>query len=233
MKMYLIGAVALSTTVTMATADIDFHVDFGQALGEGYLTSTMATDYDNTGTVRDSSGTARMTQSHSTQLNGSSMDITMRVDTIDGLTFRNSVLPSEQTQNAYDGTPFEVGSFFFQFGNYYLGQYGFGEQNGIDVGSEWEDSDGITSVTYFFEGGVSRSYVRDTQPFQIVTADDDPTEFHVSYGLFFNTGFEGELDFLHGDAIGIEITETIALVPAPGALALLGLGGLAARRRRG
>ena len=117
MKMYLYGAVALSITASMATADIDFHANFSQGFNEGYLSSTMATDYDDTGTVRDSSGTARMTQSHSTQLNGSSMDITMRVDTIDGVTFRNSVLPSEQTQNAYDGTPFEVGSFFFQFGH--------------------------------------------------------------------------------------------------------------------
>ena len=52
MKMYLYGAVALSTTVTMATADMDFHVDFGQALGEGYMTSTMATDYDKQKQIR-------------------------------------------------------------------------------------------------------------------------------------------------------------------------------------
>lgn len=231
MKMYLIGAAALSTTVTMATAEIEFVANFSQAYNEGFATALMASDYDADGTATDYSGNARLSHSHSTQLNGSNMDITMRVDTIGGVSFRESVMSWEQTQYSWDGTEFQVGSLQFDFGNYFLGQYGIGSQNGIDVGSEWEDQDGTTAVTYFFADGVSRSYVVDTAPQQIYQAAADLTEFFTVYGLIFDGSYED--DYVHGDAIAIEITETVALVPAPGALALLGLGGLAARRRRG
>ena len=230
MKMYLIGAIALSSTTTMAIASIDFKADFHTAYGQPYMSSHMAADFENTGAVTDFSGVTRLFQSHSVTTNGSSMDITMRVDTVDGVTFRNSVLPGEQTQSTWDGNTFEVGGLNFHFGNYYAGQFGFGEVDGIDVGSEWEDLDGTTSVTYFFADGVSRSYVVDTAPQQIYQAAGDLTEFFMVYGLIFDGSYED--DYVHGDAIAIEITETVALVPAPGALALLGLGGLVAGRRR-
>ncbi|MEC8560296.1 MAG: hypothetical protein VXY94_09480 [Planctomycetota bacterium] len=233
MKMYLIGAIALSSTTTMAIASIDFKADFHTAYGQPYMSSHMAADFENTGAVTDFSGVTRLFQSHSVTTNGSSMDITMRVDTVDGVTFRNSVLPGEQTQSTWDGNTFEVGGLNFHFGNYYAGQFGFGEVDGIDVGSEWEDLDGTTSVTYFFADGVSKSYVVDTAPGQINSYSADLTEFHKTFGVNFDGYFGGDSDYMHGDAIGIEITETISLVPAPGALALLGLGGLAARRRRG
>ncbi len=233
MKMYLIGAIALSSTTTMAIASMDFKADFQTAYGQSYMSSHMAADFNDTGAATDPSSVTRLFQSYSTTTNGSSMDITMRVDTVDGVTFRNSLLPGEQTQSTWDGSTFEVGGLNFHFGNYYAGQYGFGDVDGIDVGSEWEDLDGTTAVTYFFADGVSKSYVVDTAAGQINSYSADLTEFYTSYGVDFAGYFGGDSDFTHGDAIAIEITETIALVPAPGALALLGLGGLAARRRRG
>lgn len=228
-----IAAVGFGTTTTVAdtyTAGIatiwvdpetgfpdfnDFNIyAFGATTFPGYspITNAGPTALNNLVTGGPS---AYVVDSEMLDLGGGMFEVTVNWSTSDGGSFFSHIeplamnLPSGRTAN------FQVFDIGFRTGG------GPFPADGIALGTEWM-VESVTQTYYDTMGGEETTeQTFGTSPFPY----PDPTEFY-------QTAFIG-IDFLESSSLnGITYRFNISAVPAPGALALLGMAGLAGRRRR-
>ena len=217
-------AVAITASVSsIASADYDISAQYldlnsDYSFNDGWY---FCGDYADAGQLVN--GTSPFfTHSASRSVIGDTMTVTWTVSTF-GETFA-TVGQLGGTQPGYNNTNFVPNALGFDMGNLALGGI-YGEVDGFDVDSE-----------YTRAGDATISFVMDTGD-TLTGSYFDPTgtpisgEYFCTFSLLFDQvlGSGGQLQ---GDATSFTITQDLTLIPAPGALALLGLGGVAMRRRR-
>ncbi len=219
-------AVAVTASVSaVATADYDIYAQY-MSLGADYSYNdgwNFCGDFSNYGQLVDYDFNPYFTHSASSSVIGNTMTVTWTVSTF-GETFA-TVAQLGGTQPGYNGTNFVPNALTFDLGNQQLGPYGYGEVDGFDINSEYTRA-GDATLSMVMDTGevISGSFV---DPTGTPIADEYFSTFSLVFDQVMGPGGE-----LAGDAISFTITQDLTLIPAPGALALLGIGGLAMRRRR-
>ena len=229
MKIYAsatVVALSLSvTSISSAAPDYDIYAQY-LSLGSDYSYNdgwNFCGDFSNLGQLVDYDSNPYFTHSVSSSVIGDTMTVSWTVSTF-GETFA-TVAQLGGKQPGYNGTNFVPNALGFDLGNQQLGSFGYGEVDGYDIESDYV-RDGDAEVSILMDTGEALSF-----EFTDSTGTPNFGEYFCSFSLLFDMVI-GEGGELAGDATSFTITQDLTLIPAPGALALLGIGGLAMRRRR-
>ena len=220
------AAVAISASMSaVATADYDIYCQY-LSLNSDYSYNdgwNFAGDFSNYGQLVDYDFNPYFEHETTSSVIGDTMTVSWTVSTF-GDTFA-TVAQLGGNQPGYNGTNFVPNALGFDMGNQQLGTYGYGEVDGFDIGSDYVRA-GDAKISMQMLSGETVSY-----DFTDSTGTPNFGEYFCTFSLLFDQviGSGGQLA---GDATSFTITQDLTLIPAPGALALLGLGGVAMRRRR-
>ena len=133
-------------------------------------------------------------------MDGNIMTVIMELETKDGDSFLNTILPDELVQRTNDGRSFDIGGLNLDFGNYNGGLFGLGEKKSIPVNGEWALSSDNVEITFEYPDDHEINF---TQPiastpeemaskqtsFMVPTPDEDSKGLSAVYGVFFDSPF--------------------------------------------
>ena len=177
-----------------------------------FVASAPAASDSGTGKAVSEKGKTLFVHSVEETLEGDTLIVEQTVSPRRDLTFFESV-PSSRSLTSWDGTVFSPNALQFDFGNYYNGQWGIGEVNGIDIDLPWDHADATSSYTLTFEDGSTQEITHEQSSESFAeggVADWD--ELHFAPLFAFDLPATSDLDGLKlGDAVSVTFTESFKL----------------------
>ena len=146
---------------------------------------------------------SRFKNSVTKTMDGNIMTVLMELETTDGDSFLNTILPDEIEQRTDDGRSFDIGGVNLDFGNYNGGTFGLGEKKSVPVDGDWALSSDDVEITFQYpddhEISVTQPIARTPEEmatkqtsFMVPTPDEDSKGLSAIYGVFFDSPFSDE-----------------------------------------
>ena len=203
------GSDSYNFQVFFAQADVDPATE-----SIGFVGSTSAASDAGSGMSRDSRGKARYKHSVKEMVEDNVLTIEKTVMPVRGKTFYESIRYPEKNLTSWDGTEIATNALQFDFGNFYNGQWGIGEVDGIDVDRPWDHADATSTYTLTFKDGSTQD-VTHPQSYASFNEGDaaDWDELHFSPIFAFDLPADDtDLDGLKlGDAVSVTFKESYVL----------------------
>ena len=205
------GSNSYDLGVFFAQADVDPVTESISFVG-----STSAASDAGSGKAVDAQGKARYKHFVEETLDDNNLTVEKTVMPLGGKTFFESINDSEKTLTTWDGKPFETNALQFDFGNFYNGQWGIGQVDGIDVDLPWDHADSTSTYTLTFKDGKTLDITHD-QSASSFTEDGvaDWDELHFSpifpFDLPADESDSDPTGLKLGDAVSVTFKETYVL----------------------
>lgn len=206
------GSNSYDLGIFFAQADVDPATESISFVG-----STSGASDAGSGKAVDANGRSRYKHFVSETLEDNILTVEKTVMPVKGKTFYESIKKAEKFLTSWDGTAIATNALQFDFGNFYNGQWGIGEVDGIDFDLPWDHADSTSTYTLTFEDGKTLD-ITHAQSGTSFTEDGlaDWDELHFAplfaFDLPADESDQSDPDGLKlGDAVSVTFKETYVL----------------------